>query len=72
MGNKVKDRVLPEHSLNKVAIKTKHSTDLELWELDRIDEPKKKVDKRRITQLKQNKYKERIITAKFKIIKRRK
>ena len=39
-----------------------------IWDLDRIDEPKKKVDKRRITQLKQKKYKETRITARLSVI----
>ena len=38
-----------------------------IWDPDRIDEPKKKLDKRRVTQLKQKKYKATKITIKMKV-----
>ena len=41
-----------------------------IWEPDRIDEPKKKIDRRRVTQSKQKKYKATKITNKIKVDKR--
>ena len=38
-----------------------------IWELERIDEPEKKVDKRRLQQTRQKKYKATRITNKLKV-----
>ena len=41
-----------------------------IWEPERIDEPKKKVDKTRLQQTRQKKYKATRITTKMKVTKR--
>ena len=41
-----------------------------IWEPERTDEPEKKVDKRRLKQTKQKKYKATSITNKLKVTKR--
>ena len=65
----MENRDLPDHSSSKVVIKTKDSVLIwKIWGPERADEPEKKVNKRRITQLKQRKYKATRITTTLKVI----
>ena len=67
MGNEVEDRYIPEYLEGKIVSKKLTVLSWKIWEPDRTDEPKKKVVKRRVTQLKRKKYKATKITNKLKV-----
>jgi len=70
MGNKGKIGIYQSICREKLLSKQKTVPIWRIWDPDRIDEPETKVDKRRITQSKQKKYKATKITTTLKVTNR--
>lgn len=67
MDNKMKMRNLRQHETSKVSSYKAHSANLKFFDHDGADEPEKKIDKRRVIQSKQKKYKRINITITLEI-----